>query len=151
MKLKKVKAVARFRKDANGELIRDERGNLVERYGWYYGLTDYTPEELTMFKRMQTQTGTSYYQEMKGHPVLWLNENIGFSADAEFYKRKDGTIGISADTTEIVELKAAIQKYGHNPLLAQQFALELEALLRRGGRLDLAEKVVNEQIPEEDL
>lgn len=149
MKLKKQKAVERARKDENGNIIRDNNGNAKMRYGWYYALVGATPEELTKCKTMQTQDGNNYYREEKGYPILWLNENIGNEADVEFYVNKEGRIGLSADKTDIIELRAQIEKYADNPALVQHFAMELEARMRKGSRLNLETVIEKESIENE--
>ena len=132
---------------------KDEQGNdLLDQFGrpitevidmFLYGLTDYTDEELELYKTFRTQDGEDYYREEKGVPLYHSSRSYGYEVGLDFYEREDGTVGVSMEDTLVVMLKATLKEVGHLPGMAEMLGSQIAQARLKGTRLDL--KNLNDQ------
>ena len=126
---------------------KDEQGNdLVDQFGrpvtelidmFLYGLVDYTPEQLELYKTFRTQDGEDYYREEKGVPLFHSSRSYGYEVGLDFYTREDGTVGTSIEDTQVIMLKAALKEVGHLPGMAEMLGAQISMARLTGKRLDL--------------
>jgi hypothetical protein len=104
-----------------------------------YAVAEATPEEAIMYKKFKLQDGPYYKEELiEGKKrAVWHGEFIGKEIVVNGYKREDGRIGFSADTTESDVLLEMARKY---PGMAATFEAQAAALALSGRKWNLEDK-----------
>jgi len=107
-----------------------------------YGVMEATKEELLLYKKFKLQDGPYYKEELiegKKRP-LWHGEYLGKEVILKGYKREDGRIGFSADTTDIDELIQLGEKF---PAMKAQLDAQIAGMQLSGRRWNLDEKAAD--------
>jgi hypothetical protein len=118
-----------------GKEVREDKPTIMFRYG----VMTATPEESLLYKKFKLQDGAYYREEViEGKKrALWHGEFIGKEITLKGYKREDGRIGFSVDTTENDMLNAMAAMY---PDMAATFQAQAASNAMKGRTWNLEEK-----------
>lgn len=135
-----IKLITSYKKrvdmrDSNGNLVLDSQNQPMKEITtrFRYGIVKASPKELEMFKEMQQQEGTDYYQEEHGVPVYNSARFLGVNASLNiWFNETTAKYGASVDETEIDILKEVAKA---TPTLAANMEAQISSKLLQGTRL----------------
>lgn len=101
-------------KDALGQPVLNEVGRekTEPRDFFRYAVVKATDKEKAEIKEMQAQSGTDYYKEEDGFPILTVGQFYGMEAEGLIYRRETtNQLSFTVDQTEMNVMKAVAGQF----------------------------------------